>query len=150
MARLYYQSDYSQQQIASQLGISRPTISRLLKYAKEKGYVTINIIDSFADLDKLAYQLKEKYGLSDARVAFSPKDDYDSIIEYISQQAAEYLEETVKNGDVIGVSVGTTMHEVAKKLTPQNVKGVEVVQLQGWITYSEVNIYICIRNGFYS
>lgn len=141
VARLYYQSDYSQQQIASQLGISRPTISRLLKYAKEKGYVTINIIDPFADLDKLAYELKERYGLSDARVIFSPKDDYVSIIEHISQQAAEYLEETVKNGDVIGVSAGTTMHEVAKKLTPQNVKGVEVVQLQGSITHSEVNIY---------
>lgn len=141
VARLYYQSDYSQQQIASQLGISRPTISRLLKYAKEKGYVTINIVDPFADLDKLAYQLKEKYGLSDVRVVFSPKGDYASIIEYISQQAAEYLEETVKNGDIIGVSVGTTMHEVAKRLTPQNVKGVEVVQLQGSITHSEVNTY---------
>ena len=45
VARLYYQSDYSQQQIAAQLGISRPTISRLLKYAKEKGYVTITITD---------------------------------------------------------------------------------------------------------
>ena len=41
VARLYYQSDYSQQQIALQLGISRPTISRLLQYAKEKGYVKI-------------------------------------------------------------------------------------------------------------
>lgn len=141
VARLYYQSDYSQQQIASQLGISRPTISRLLKYAKEKGYVTINIIDPFADLDKLAYQLKEKYGLSDVRIVLSPKDDYASIIKYISQQAAEYLEETVKNGDIIGVSAGTTMHEVAKRVTPKNVKGVEVVQLQGSITHSEVNIY---------
>lgn len=141
VARLYYQSDYSQQQIASKLGISRPTISRLLKYAKEKGYVTINIIDPFADLDNLEYQLKEKYGLSDVRVVLSPKDDYAFIIEHISQQAAEYLEETVKNGDVIGVSAGTTMHEVAKRLRPQNVKGVEVIQLQGSITHSEVNTY---------
>lgn len=141
VARLYYQSDYSQQQIAAQLGISRPTISRLLKYAKEKGYVTINIVDPFADLDKLAYELQEKYGLSDARVILSPKGDYASIKEQISKMAAEYLEETVKDGDIIGVSAGTTMYEVAKRLTPQNTKEVEVVQLQGSITYSGVNTY---------
>ncbi|SHJ22265.1 deoxyribonucleoside regulator [Clostridium cavendishii DSM 21758] len=141
VARLYYQSDYSQQQIASQLGISRPTISRLLKYAKEKGYVTINIVDPFADLDKLAYQLKEKYGLSDVRVVLSPKDDYASIKKYISKLAAEYLEETVRSGDIIGVSAGTTMYEVAKRVTSQNVKEVEVVQLQGSITHSKINRY---------
>ncbi|GAA0076065.1 DNA-binding transcriptional repressor DeoR [Clostridium sp. CTA-5] len=141
VARLYYQSDYSQQQIASQLGISRSTISRLLKYAKEKGYVTINIVDPFADLDKLAYRLKEKYELNDVCIVLSPKNDYVSIMEYISKRAAEYLEETVKNGDVIGVSAGTTMYEVAKKVKYKNVKGIEVVQLQGSVTDSEVNIY---------
>ncbi len=141
VARLYYQSDYSQQQIASQLGISRPTISRLLQYAKEKGYVKIDIIDPFADLDKLACQLKEKYGLMDVCIAFSPNEDYVAITQYISKKAAEYLEETIKNGDIIGVSWGTTIYEVAKKLRPQNVKGVEVVQLKGGITYSQVNTY---------
>ncbi|AKN33426.1 RNA polymerase sigma70 [Clostridium carboxidivorans P7] len=141
VARLYYQSDYSQQQIATQLGISRPTISRLLHYAKEKGYVKIDIIDPFADLDKLAYQLKEKYQLNDVHVVFSPKDDYISIREYISKEAAEYLEKIVKNGDIIGVSWGTTMYEVAKRLTKKNVKGVEIVQLKGGISHSKVNTY---------
>ncbi|HBJ1652419.1 sugar-binding transcriptional regulator [Clostridium botulinum] len=141
VSKLYYQSDYSQQQIAEQLGISRPTISRLLQYAKEKGYVKINIIDPFDDLDKLSYRLKEKYDLMDACVTFSPKDDYAVIIEYIAQKAAEYLEENIKNGDIIGISWGTTMYEVAKRLTPQNVKGVEVVQLKGGISHSEVKTY---------
>ncbi|AWK49591.1 RNA polymerase subunit sigma-70 [Clostridium beijerinckii] len=141
VARLYYQSDYSQQQIASQLEISRPTISRLLQYAKEKGYVKIDIIDPFSDLDKLAYELKERYGLMDVCIAFSPNKNYTAITQYISKKAAEYLEETIKNGDIIGVSWGTTIYEVAKKLTPQNVKGIEVVQLKGGISYSEVNTY---------
>ena len=34
VARLYYESDYSQQEIANKLGISRPKVSRLLKSAK--------------------------------------------------------------------------------------------------------------------
>lgn len=150
VARLYYQSDYSQQQIASQLGISRPTISRLLQYAKEKGYVKISIIDPFADLDKLAYKLKEKYSLNDVRIVFSPKDDYVSIREYISKEAAEYLEKVTKNGDIIGVSWGTTMYEVAKRLTPKSVKGVEVVQLKGGISHSEVNTYSSETIGLFA
>ena len=55
VARLYYQSDYSQQEIANKLNISRPTISRLLKYAKEKGFVQISIADPFADLDNVGF-----------------------------------------------------------------------------------------------
>lgn len=141
VARLYYQSDYSQQQIATQLGISRPTISRLLQYAKEKGYVKISIIDPFADLENLARRLKERYRLNDVRVVFSAKDDYVSIREYISKEAAEYLQEIIKNGDILGVSWGTTMYEIAKRLIPKSVKGVEVVQLKGGISHSEVNTY---------
>ena len=33
-AKLYYQSDYSQQDIAARLGVSRPTVSRLLHTPK--------------------------------------------------------------------------------------------------------------------
>ena len=47
----------------------------------------------------------------------------------------------MKSGDVIGVSAGTTLHEVVKKLRPQKVSGVEVVQLQGSISHSDVNTY---------
>ena len=36
VARLYYRSEYSQQRIAEELGISRPSVSRLLQYAKDK------------------------------------------------------------------------------------------------------------------
>ncbi|MFK3957924.1 sugar-binding transcriptional regulator [Guptibacillus hwajinpoensis] len=141
VARLYYQSDYSQQEIANKLDISRPTISRLLKYAKEKGFVQINIADPFADLDNLGNLLREKYQLLEAHVVFSPVSDYASITEYISKYTARYMEESVVNGDVIGVSWGTTMYKIAEKIRPQHVKGVEVVQLKGGISYSSVNTY---------
>ena len=37
VARLYYESDMSQQKIADELGISRPSVSRLLQHAKDQG-----------------------------------------------------------------------------------------------------------------
>ncbi len=69
-AKLYYQSDYSQQQIAERLDLSRPTVSRPLQYAKEKGYVQIRVMDPFEDLDELGAKLEEKYGSLEAHVVF--------------------------------------------------------------------------------
>jgi deoxyribonucleoside regulator len=47
-ARLYYEDCLIQQQIADELGVSRPTVSRLLTEAKRQGIVQITIIDPFA------------------------------------------------------------------------------------------------------
>ena len=96
VARLYYQSDYSQQEIANKLNISRPTISRLLKYAKEKGFVQISIADPFADLDNVGNLLKEKYNLLEAHVVFSPVPEYATITEYISKYALSIWKRQLK------------------------------------------------------
>lgn len=77
----------------------------------------------------------------EAHVVFSPVPEYATITEYISKYAAEYMEKTVKNGDIVGVSWGMTMYEIARKIVPQHVKGVEVVQLKGGISHSSVNTY---------
>ena len=50
VAKLYYESDMSQQKIANELGISRPSVSRLLQYAKEHGFVQIRILPNEAFL----------------------------------------------------------------------------------------------------
>ena len=141
VAKLYYQSDYSQQEIGTKLGISRPTVSRLLKRAKDKGYVQIKIVDPFFDLAQLETELKEKYALKEAHVVFSPESDYETITAYLSRFTADYLEQVVVDGTILGVSWGTTMYEIAKKLTPKLVSGVEVVQLKGGISHSTVQTY---------
>lgn len=140
-ARLYYQSDYSQQQIAAQMGLSRPTVSRLLQHAKDKGYVRIDIIDPREDLDILASELKKQYQLETVQLCYSPLNDYEEIKKHISKKAAEFIHETVQDGDIIGVTWGTTMHAVALHLQSKALKGVEVVQLKGGVSHSQVNTY---------
>ncbi|OAB41668.1 sugar-binding transcriptional regulator [Paenibacillus glacialis] len=140
-ARLYYQSDYSQQQIASLLGVSRPTVSRLLQHAKEKGYVRIDIIDPREDLDILASELKNRYQLDTVQLCYSPLNEYEEIKKHISKKAAEFIHEIVQDGDIIGVTWGTTMHSVALHLQSKPLKGVEVVQLKGGVSHSQVNTY---------
>lgn len=140
-ARLYYDSDFSQQEIASKLGISRPTVSRLLQQAKELGYVKIEIIDPLEDNQDLARELKKKYNLQTVEVCYSPIDDYNEVTQIITKKAADVLIELVHDGDIVGVTWGTTMYHIATKLNKKPVKGVEVIQLNGGISYSKTNTY---------
>jgi len=140
-AKLYYQSDYSQQDIAERLGVSRPTVSRLLQYAKDRGYVRIEIMDPLEDIDIIAGELKAKYGLETALVCFAPIKSDEEIRKHISKRAADYMHEIVQDTDIIGVTWGTTMHDVARQLRPKQVKGVEVVQLKGGVSHSHVNTH---------
>ncbi|MBP2000648.1 deoxyribonucleoside regulator [Paenibacillus shirakamiensis] len=140
-ARLYYLNDYSQQDIATRLGVSRPTISRLLQYAKEKGYVQINIIDPLEDLGALGEEIQHKYEMDQVHIAYSPMNEYQIIQQHISKRAADYLHETVQDKDIIGVTWGKTMHAVALQLQPKQVKGVEVVQLKGGVSHSHIHTY---------
>lgn len=140
VARLYYQADFSQQEIAARLGVSRPTVSRLLQNAKTKGYVKIEVQDPFANLAELATALKEKYKLKNVSVTFSQTNDYPEITKQISQRAAEYLSEVIQDGDILGVSWGTTMYKIAQKLTPLKAE-IKIVQLKGGVSHSDVHTY---------
>ncbi len=45
VARLYYYQDQTSKAIADEMNVSRSTISRMLKFAREEGLVNINIVD---------------------------------------------------------------------------------------------------------
>jgi deoxyribonucleoside regulator len=141
IAELYYQQDYSQQEIGNKLGISRPTVSRLLLQAKHEGIVEIKVFNPNEYALQLAQNLKEKFQLKHCIVVPIPKFEDDLIKDWLGEEAASYLHEIVKNGDIIGITWGTTLYELAKKIQSKNVKDVKVVQLNGGISYSESNTY---------
>ena len=62
VAKLHYESDLSQVQIAKQLGLSTATISRLLQRARSEGIVSIEVRDIFSP-DVLGQQLADQLGL---------------------------------------------------------------------------------------
>jgi deoxyribonucleoside regulator len=141
VAKLYYKSDYSQQQIANKLNLSRPTVSRLLQYAKEKGFVQINIADPIEDNSSLEKALCEKYNLDVVKIAYAPLNTTNEIKKSISIKAADYLHEIAKDGDIIGVCWGTTIYNMALNLKHKALKGVQIVQLKGGISHSQSNTY---------
>ena len=71
VAKLHYESDLSQVQIAKQLGLSTATISRLLQRARAEGIVRIEVRDIFAP-DALGGMLAERLGLKLAVAVDTP------------------------------------------------------------------------------
>ncbi|NDI35081.1 sugar-binding transcriptional regulator [Chengkuizengella sediminis] len=141
VSKLYYLLDYNQNDIAKKLGISRPTVSRLLQQAKQEGIVEIKIIDPTEDIENLSETLEQKFNLKKAIVTHVPQYEDGIIKTYLGEKAASYLHEIVKDDDIIGVTWGTTMHHVAVELKQEALKNVKVVQLKGSVSHSETNTY---------
>ncbi|WHZ04362.1 sugar-binding transcriptional regulator [Neobacillus sp. YX16] len=140
-AKLYYLLDYNQNEIAKILGISRPTVSRLLQQAKSEGIVQITIMDPTEDVENLALQLEKKFNLKKVIVASIPQFENHIIKNYLGEKAAQYLHEIVKDHDIIGVTWGTTLYHIAVELKQKFVKDVKVVQLKGGVSHAETNTY---------
>ncbi|UQF11477.1 sugar-binding transcriptional regulator [Vagococcus lutrae] len=141
VAKRYYQLEQSQQEIATALALSRPTVSRLLQHAKDRGFVKITIADPFNDAQLLSHALKERYSLREVVIvpAISQRDDV--IRHQLSEATAEWLTKNVHDNQTIGVSWGKTMYEIAQQLPPQTVKNVKVVQLKGGASHHQVETH---------
>ena len=107
ICHLYYEDGLSQNEIAEKLKISRPTISRLLTFAKENGLVQIKVMDPKQDLSLLQIQLKKKYQLKEVLVAENFIDDTQIINDKLGKLTAEYLNHIVEDNHIIGISWGT-------------------------------------------
>lgn len=140
-AKLYYLLDYTQSEIAQILGVSRPTVSRFLQLAKSEGIVEINIKDPNENVESLATRLEQKFNLKKVIIASIPQFEDHIIKNYLGEKTAIYLQEVVKDDDIIGVTWGTTLYHVAIELQQKFVKDVKVVQLKGGVSHSETNTY---------
>lgn len=140
-AKLYYLLDYNQSEIAKILGISRPTVSRILQQAKDEGIVQIKIMDPTEDIEQLSKELERKFQLKKAVVAQIPQFEDNIIKNYLGEKAAAYLDDSVKDQDIIGVTWGTTLYHVAIELKQKFVRDVKVVQLKGGVSHAETNTY---------
>jgi DNA-binding transcriptional regulator LsrR (DeoR family) len=129
-ARMYYEEDLPQEEIAKALNKSRPTISRMLAAARERGIVHIEIkvpVDRDEDLERA---LIERYGLNDCRVAVAPPGEPGSV-DHLGRAAADFLQTILKDGMTLGVSYGRALAATAKYLEPKRALHLDVVQIIG-------------------
>jgi DNA-binding transcriptional regulator LsrR (DeoR family) len=105
IARLYYEENRRQSEIAARLDISQATVSRLLKRANEEAIVRIRIIPPSGIYSDLEAALQNLYDLKDVVVVDGEReDDEQEIGRNLGIATAFYLETTLKPGEVIGIS----------------------------------------------
>lgn len=143
ISRLYYLEGATQAQIAKQLNLSRPTISRALQYARDNNIVNIQVNDPLSNVDDLMAQLQRKYQLDDVVIAdVGPTGNYQEDLDLLGQAAAAYLPQIIQDNDTIGISWGRTLAAVARHLQPSDRKNVQVVYLKGTVANSTHNNFV--------
>lgn len=129
---LYYQHDLTQQEIAQRLGLTRQTVGRLLRQARQEGIVEIRIVSPLGHVSDLEDQLEAKYGLEEAVVvADDVIVDEAALKQLLGEAGAKVLSRRLKPGYTLGFSWGSTVHQVFAYLEPQSLRNIQVVQLNG-------------------
>lgn len=131
VARMYYEHNLNQEEIAERVGLSRSRISRLLTRAREVGIVQVTIVDPFNEEYELSKRLAAEFGLKRAVVCPISESSPRPLVWHLGLAAARLLKEIVRDHDMIGVCGGTTMLEVARALKPLKRSNVSIVQLEG-------------------
>ncbi len=136
VARMYYEWNMKQSEIAKRLGLSQPTISRLLQQARENGIIRISVTVPQGVYTELEEELLRRYRLRDAIVVDCSSDKDDRLIEReIGSAAAYYVESSLRPNEIIGISSWSAtllalvdaMHSVVRK------GDVRVVQILGGV-----------------
>ena len=130
-AQLYYIHNMTMDAIAARLGVSRATVSRLLKSARESGMVQIRLDDSFRTRSELERRIGERYKVRVTLVNVRPDATPIARMSQVSRTAAALLDSLVDNGTSLGVAWGSTMTEISRHLPRRPLTGVTVVQLNG-------------------
>ena len=135
--KLYYGEGLTQSDVAKELGVSRPTVSKLLTLGRERGYVSITIHDPREEASEAGARLRDRYGLADVRLAQPARAGSDVLLRELGRIGAELLDELVVDGTMLGVSWGRTMFAVSRQLKRKDVQGVEIIQLKGGMSHSD-------------
>jgi DNA-binding transcriptional regulator LsrR (DeoR family) len=133
IAEYYYNEGLSQQEIADRVNMSRPSISRLLIEARDYGIVKIDIEHPIPVAIGLEAKLKKIFSLRSAHVLERGISTESEALNNFGRLGAQILINSLKDGMVLGVSWGTTVHAVVSGLRATRLPHVKVVQLLGGV-----------------
>jgi len=152
-AVLYYDEDATQAEIAERLGTSRPTVSRLLAEARRHGIVRIEVVAPVVVAEEeLAARTASALGL--ASVHLAPTTSRAGLGAILAPAVGRALREVgLAAGDVVLVSSGRTVYEIARAALPP-LPGVLIAPTVGgqdepeaWYQTNEITRMVAERVG---
>lgn len=131
----YYELGISQEEIAAKEYISKSTVSRIINKAVKQGYVQFKLCYPIVSSTELRKQLMDFFDLENAMVVPVYVDDPNLILVDVCKAAVQDMKRFVEDGDVIGVSWGRTLEQMADCLDDyqNDKKDIITVQTNGFV-----------------
>lgn len=129
---LYYVGGMTQDQIASELGVSRQRAQRLVSRAMAEGLVHVRLEHPIAECIALEKELAKRFGLEHVRVAPSIGEGSDAT-RAIAPVAAALVERFLASIEPITVAVGTgrALRTTVEEIVPRQCAHHKLVSLIG-------------------
>jgi deoxyribonucleoside regulator len=137
VAKLFYDLEKTQGEIATETGLTRWQVARLLREAREVGIVRIEIIPRSPRLPHVEAELQRCFKLREA-IVLATSEAEDVALNVVTQAAGRYLAGLQPVPELVGVSWGRTMSKMARWLPPRWNDGVHVVLLNGAINIRNI------------
>ncbi len=131
---LYYLEGKTQSEIAKQLFISRPKVSRLLKRSRELNIVDIKINYHSDELEYLQSEIMRNFNIPKVIAVRSLEKNEDTLRE-IGKAGAFELIDKIKEGMTIGISWGRSVRNTVNQLPSKPIKDLKIVELFGAFSY---------------
>ena len=143
VAQMYHLENQRQADIARHMRISQATVSRMLKRALEEEIVRTTVVAPSGTYADLEAGLRSKFGLSEAIVVECSEDREGAIMARIGEAAAHFVEATLQQGEIIGVSSWSeTILKMVENIHPmKSGKAKLVVQTLGGMGDPTVQIH---------
>ena len=118
---LYYVAGCTQEEIASQFGISRQSAQRMVSLSVSEKLIKVRLDHPVSNCMKLAKQLKEKYSLKECEVIPAVSKDVSTNVG-LGQAGAAMMEKYIeaKEPIIIGLGTGRVLNMIANELSPMN------------------------------
>ncbi|HAF63077.1 MAG TPA: transcriptional regulator [Anaerolineaceae bacterium] len=131
-ARMYYYQGMTSAAIAREMNLSRSSVSRLISYARERGYVDIRIIDPIEQPLVLEKEISTFYPIEKVHVVSVPDIVGEAEwLERVAQFTAKYLNSLFDSNMILGIAWGTTLSAISRYLLPKATHNSQIVQLNG-------------------
>ena len=130
-ATMYYLQDETMDVVARRLGVSRSTVSRMIKSARESGMVRISVQEPSHTGVALSRRLAAAFGVKAHVVPVRENTTELHRLDQVAMVAARLISEWFTSDMTMGVAWGTTLSAIARHLVPTRTQGSAVVQLNG-------------------
>lgn len=136
--RRYYLDGASKSEIATELGVSRFRVARMLDRARRDGIVRIEV-DVLPGLDlDLGDELVRRHGIRGALVVRSGAGSEEARLAQLGRAAAAVLGDILEASDVLGISWGRTLHALVGQMP--RLPACTIVQLVGSVPTLQLEV----------